>query len=37
MKINIGQKEVIHFIGVGGIGMRASTNYENYGLQGSRQ
>ena len=33
MKINIGSNEVIHFIGIGGIGMSGlSSNYEKYGL-----
>ena len=33
MKINIGQKEIIHFIGMGGIGMSGlSSNYENHGF-----
>ena len=37
-KINLGQKEVIHFVGIGGIGMSGlAQNYEKYGIQSSGQ
>ena len=37
MKINIGQKEIIHFVGLGGIGMSGLAQIiESYGFQSSR-
>ena len=32
-KINLGQKDIIHFVGIGGIGMSGSSSYnEKYGF-----
>ena len=32
-KINLGQKDIIHFIGIGGIGMSGLAQiYEEYGI-----
>ena len=32
-KINLVQKDIIHFVGIGGIGMSGlSSNYEKYGF-----
>ena len=33
--IRIGQRELIHFVGIGGIGERPSPSDENHGIQNS--